>query len=352
MTVAVFDSPDPAQCAIQAKALYEQGTRGVILYISPGFPAGAKTVKKPQVDALHAAGIGVGFVCEWWGGSDNFVHHDINDVFGKRDGTFCGGYLDYLGAPDGTAIYPTVDNDTSPAQLSQLCLPYFRAFRAALPAKYKMGAYGCGALLFALEAESPKIMDLPWLSNALGWSRSREYLATSRAAITQKPQSRVMGIDIDPDVVTGDLAGAGLWTAPAAETPPVAVPAAATGPSMAVGGHDVMATCFGGAGDAEQSAYGGMVDPNSPGVALPYRFPDPRPKVKVIRGAESVICEIVDVGPHNTNDPYWWKAARPLAESQPGNHAGLDATPAVWAALGIKPSDPAYGLARFSWEFA
>lgn len=214
--ITVFDSPDPAGVAAKAKALFDDGVRGVILYISPGYPAGAKTVKKPHIDAIHSAGIAVGFVCEWWGGSNNFEHHDINGAYGTRDGGFCGHYLGTLGAPPTVAVSPTVDNDASPAQLQQLCLPYFRSFRAAFLKPRPMGAYGCGSLLFALEAEPGKIMDIPWLSNAMGWSRSHEYAATGRAIITQQRQTKLLGIDIDPDIVKGDLVAAGFWMPPQA----------------------------------------------------------------------------------------------------------------------------------------
>lgn len=234
MTIAVFDSPDPASVAAKANALKMAGVQAVILYISPGNPAGAKTVKKPQIDKIHAAGLAVGFVCEWWGGSDNFVHHDINAAYGTRDGGFCGHYLQALGAPAGTAVSPTVDNDANAAQLNQLCLPYFRAFRVAMASTYKMGAYGCGALLFALEADAAanststninqplSVMDIPWLSNAMGWSRSHEYAATGRAVITQQRQTKLLGIDIDPDAVKGDLAAAGFWMPTAAAPAAVA----------------------------------------------------------------------------------------------------------------------------------
>jgi hypothetical protein len=114
---------------------------------------------------------------------------------------------------------------------------------------------------------------------------------------------------------------------------------------------NITATCFGGAGDNETSAYGGMVDPSCPGVALPFHFPGIRPKVTVTRGELSVICDIVDVGPHNTNDPYWTKNARPLAEGATGNKAGIDMTPAVFTALGIAPNDPAFGLTLVDWQF-
>jgi len=213
VTVTVFDSPDPGQVASKAKQLYDLGLRGFIGYLSPINPTGSKVVRKEHVTALHAAGIAVGFVCEGWGGSSNFSHHDINAPCGARDGAFCGHYLQLLGAPSGVVVSPTVDNDADEVQLRQLCLPYFAAFRVALPAGYRMGAYGCGALLFALEAT--KLVDVPWLSNAMGWSRSHEYAATGRAVITQQRQTRLLGIDIDPDVVKSyGLAAAGFWLPP------------------------------------------------------------------------------------------------------------------------------------------
>lgn len=114
---------------------------------------------------------------------------------------------------------------------------------------------------------------------------------------------------------------------------------------------NIVATCFGGAGDRETSAYGGMVDPEMFGVALPFHFADPRPKIVVMRGGRSVTCEIVDVGPHTVRDPYWSTSSRPMAEKATGNHAGIDMTPAVFAALGIGPRDPQFGMTVVDWEF-
>lgn len=114
----------------------------------------------------------------------------------------------------------------------------------------------------------------------------------------------------------------------------------------------ITATVFGGTDDPNQSAYGtAMVDPNKPGVALPFRFQGTRPKVRVINGSKSVTCDIVDVGPWNINDPYWQTASRPQAEKgidmrgRPTNGAGIDLTPAAAKAIGIM------GKGRVDWEF-
>lgn len=159
------------------------------------------------------------------------------------------------------------------------------------------------------------------------------------------------GIDINWfDGTAEELAA--QW-APAAAAPVNVTPAPVNEPHHPGRQTGIVATCFGGPGDANHSAYGGEVDPDMPGVALPSRFREsPRPKVRVIRGAKSVVCDIVDIGPHNTFDQYWLLAGvRPLAERQRGNNAGIDLTPAVFAALGIAPSDPEYGLTKIDWEF-
>jgi hypothetical protein len=79
-----------------------------------------------------------------------------------------------------------------------------------------------------------------------------------------------------------------------------------------------------------------------PGVALPYRFPKgKRPRVRVWHNGKSVDCDVVDVGPWNTDDPYWLSNARPQAEGgidhrgRTTNKAGIDLTPAADAALGL-----------------
>lgn len=228
MVIQVIDSPQPALVAAKAKDLFSEGLRAAILYISPINLRGEKTVRRAHIDAIHAAGIDVGFVCEGWGGSDNFAHNDINAMTGQRDGTTCANYLAELGAPDGVGVYPTVDNDASPSQINNLCLPYFRNFREYLPAKFQLGAYGCGALLFALEKAG--LITLPWLSNASGWSGYRDYLATGRSVIVQQRESRLLSIDIDPDALNPAMTEFGFWKAdgsaskPAMPAPVVASP--------------------------------------------------------------------------------------------------------------------------------
>ncbi len=113
----------------------------------------------------------------------------------------------------------------------------------------------------------------------------------------------------------------------------------------------ITATVFGGAGDPNRSAYDNhLIGDAELGVALPAHIVM-RPAVRVIRGEKSVVCRIVDVGPWNTDDPYWVHGARPQAESgtdrrgRHTNHAGIDLTPAAAKALGVD------GKGIVDWEF-
>ena len=114
----------------------------------------------------------------------------------------------------------------------------------------------------------------------------------------------------------------------------------------------ITATMFGGAADYETSAYDGHVITDTElGVALPYHFAGARPNVCVWKNGKSVICKIVDVGPWNTDDPYWQTGTRPEAESgisnsgKKTNLAGIDLTPAAASAIGID------GKGIVDWQF-
>jgi hypothetical protein len=117
---------------------------------------------------------------------------------------------------------------------------------------------------------------------------------------------------------------------------------------------NIVATVFGGHSDPNTSAYDGhLIDDQELGVALPFHFPAPRPRVKVtnVANGKSTVCKIVDVGPWNTNDSYWQSGARPQAESgtdlqgRKTNLAGIDLTPGTARTIGIS------GKGKVSWEF-
>lgn len=210
MTIQLVDTDDPRGIAAHVAQFKAQGGTMAMIYINPIWLAGDKTGKKPTIDALHAAGIDVGFNCEGWGGSSGFAHNDISAATGGRDGQVCKDWLEQLGAPQGICVYASIDNDTSPSQIANLCIPYFKAFKIALAGKYRLGAYGCGALLSALDAQS--LIDKRWLSNAMGWSGSLAYKASMKWDILQGlPTRAIGGVDVDPDQLNPNTADFGFW---------------------------------------------------------------------------------------------------------------------------------------------
>ena len=114
---------------------------------------------------------------------------------------------------------------------------------------------------------------------------------------------------------------------------------------------NIVATYFNG----QTSAYSPNppIDDNALGVALPFHFTGERPKVRVTgkKNGVSVVCDIVDVGPWNTNDPYWQTGTRPQAEigtdtrGRHTNKAGIDLTLAAAKAVQID------GKGLVDWQF-
>jgi hypothetical protein len=113
--------------------------------------------------------------------------------------------------------------------------------------------------------------------------------------------------------------------------------------------RDIVATTF----DDQILAYPDATH-SKPGVALPFRFRGKRPRVIIRHKGGSVEADIIDVGPWNTNDPYWLEGGRPQAESgrdkngRKTNKAGIDLNPAAAKALGL----PKEWKGLVDWEFA
>jgi N-acetylmuramoyl-L-alanine amidase len=121
-------------------------------------------------------------------------------------------------------------------------------------------------------------------------------------------------------------------------------------PTPGIWHTDITATVFGNPGDEQEDAYGGWIDGDTVGVALPYKWRDSEPPEVIVEGPKGqTTAKVKDVGPWNTDDPdYVLGEARPLAEIQydegvkaqngqvPTNNAGIDLTVPVAEAVGIE----------------
>lgn len=128
--------------------------------------------------------------------------------------------------------------------------------------------------------------------------------------------------------------------------------------------ENIKTSVFGGKGDPNNSAYSpyDVITDTELSVALPYKFPEPRPKVLVRNRAngKEAVCRIRDLGPWLTDDPYWNTGQRPLAETcwqtktplprgpnkgKVPNGAGLDVTPGAAKAIALS------GMGQCDWTF-
>ena len=194
--------------APQITHLQANGITTVIRYLSPINPTGEKCVKPAEAQVLANAGIKLGLVNEGWG---DFNTHGsdfpaISARAGGRDGSFCAEYAATVGAADSACIYFAVDTDASSQQISQFVLPYFTAIKSTFEeVKYRIGVYGSGAVCKAVIASGNA--DLAWLSQSMGWTGSRAYLALKPPELVrlQGKSTVLANLNCDTDQAFGDF---------------------------------------------------------------------------------------------------------------------------------------------------
>lgn len=194
----IIDTPDITTARLsKLKAL---GIKTIIRYVNPGQPHGSKTIKEAEARAIAKAGMRLAIVCEGYG---DFAHGAISAAAGERDGKFCASYMAGIGAPSNAGIYFAVDVDASAAQVTRLVIPYFTALVAHVEdAGYRAGAYGSGAVCQA--AWDAELIDFTWLSGAMGWRGSRDYLASNSWNLRQYLPIKLVGLDVDPNDSNGE----------------------------------------------------------------------------------------------------------------------------------------------------
>ena len=91
-------------------------------------------------------------------------------------------------------------------------------------------------------------------------------------------------------------------------------------------------------------ATGSIIRPGDRFVALPHPSALRR-DVELRYQGRALVVPVLDVGPWNTDDPYWSRGDRPAAERgrgtyrTPVNRAGIDLSDATFATLGLRDND-------------
>jgi hypothetical protein len=157
-----------------------------------------KCVSDAEARAIAAVGLQLALVYEVNGrprGAD----------VGHRDGVYAKKRAQQLGAPAGTIIWYTADEDTTDAIFGPT-RDAFVAFRDAI-APYRCGGYASGWMLDKLF--SAGVIVARWLTDSTGFRGSKASAAAGRYELKQALPTPVAGLDTDPDAEHLDVTGKG-----------------------------------------------------------------------------------------------------------------------------------------------
>lgn len=165
-----------------------------------------KLVRPAEAKALALAGIRLGLVFENYGGSNGV--DDITAGDGAVDAKFAVAYAPTVGAPadNSVCIYFAVDDDKDSGDINNLVLPYFRAISQGFAgSRYLVGVYGSGAVCQAVTEAG--YASYAWLSQSMGWTDSREYLAAKPPALVllQGADTTLANLDCDTNTAFGEF---------------------------------------------------------------------------------------------------------------------------------------------------
>lgn len=199
--------------------LKEAGIRAVVRYYNRNMTA--KVIRRPEADAILAAGLSLAIVHQR-GGRDPNEYGRSN---GNLDAAHCRRYGKEIGQPSRSAIYFAVDFDISSNDITRFVVPYFEAVAGemakddGLPS-YRVGVYGSGLTCRTLLDRG--LAELTWLSQSRRFRGTPEFRASNRWNLLQLMPETLCGIGIDPDIVNpanpdfGQFSSSGAIEAPAA----------------------------------------------------------------------------------------------------------------------------------------
>lgn len=179
------------------------GIDTVIRYLAPSANSW-KVVGTGEAKAIAAAGLRLGLVFEGDG-------HPNGSVQGFTHGHAALAQAQAVGAPDGAVIWGTVDYDPSHAAIPGI-ISWYRAFKASISGKYRIGSYCSGYCAQALidaggiidttkDLTTNTTLPLIWITQSLGFAGSRDYLNSGKPFVYfQLLPHQTAGLDADPDI--------------------------------------------------------------------------------------------------------------------------------------------------------
>lgn len=175
--------------ASSAQALKRAGIGAVGRYLGRTLWNG---LTPDEVNAIHNAGLSLFLIWELAPTKKAYFTY----AKGVSDAAAAIVEAKYLGAPDGIAIYFTVDYDAQPGDMASI-RDYFQGVKDGLGSKYLMGVYGSYAVMQSIDADR--------YFQTYAWSKGQK----APNHIYQYQNDVILaGIAVDRDYVNED---AGLW---------------------------------------------------------------------------------------------------------------------------------------------
>lgn len=182
---SIIDSP--YNLAPYATRLVDEGVKSVIRYYnnknSTQFPE--KCITKAEAKALQDAGLDLAVVYEQRAGAGGHIE-DFGPAMAKRDAAAALRCATAIGQPDNSAIYFAVDFDFFHASDLAILTAYFTEIDNQLGARFRIGVYGSGTVCTMLGKAG--LASLFWLPKSLGWSGSKDFLASGKWTLFQASQ--------------------------------------------------------------------------------------------------------------------------------------------------------------------
>jgi len=197
--MSIIDTP--MNTTSRLACLSEKGVRTVIRYYnfsnSLNFPEKAMPLAEAQAIAAHGMQTAVVFQQR-----QNQVG-DFSELKGAAAGRRAYRYAhDNIGQTPGSAVYFSVDFDTSNSEFKDSVLPFFQGIKRAFAEEsagvpdYRVGVYGSGFVCTTLAEKS--LIDFIWLAMSRGFRGTKEALKAGQFHLAQKaPEQRLCGLDVD-----------------------------------------------------------------------------------------------------------------------------------------------------------
>lgn len=140
-----------------------------------------KTLTRAEARAIAEAGLHVLPVFQ----DRHREPDDFSARTGAANGVAAAAFAQAIGQPEGTTILFAADLDADEATIGDRIAPHFAAIVGAIGGRYRIGAYGSGAVLRRLGEAG--LIDVPWLSMVRGLRGTQAFFTAGAWKLRQIP---------------------------------------------------------------------------------------------------------------------------------------------------------------------